>query len=186
MARSSLVIGYGNQDRQDDGVAYEMINTLRRCLGQQPLVEEATGLEELGANVDSVFVSQLGPELVDVAATYDQIIFVDAHVHPDMDDVYCTAIRPTYASLAFTHHMTPGTFLALLRVLHRHEPAGFIVSVRGHSFGFQRGLSLATAVQVAPAVNRILCLTADRANSRSQPNETGGLHSVRAKACHGH
>ena len=52
----TLVIGFGNIDRADDGVAFYVINALRRRLGQKPLSEEDTGLEELGAPIDSVFL----------------------------------------------------------------------------------------------------------------------------------
>jgi hydrogenase maturation protease len=156
----TLVLGYGNPDRNDDGVAFVVINALRRHLGQAPLADEETGLEQLGNPVDSAFVLQLAPELLDVAAGYDRIIFVDAHVHPDGNDLHCAPVEPAYTSASFTHHMTPAMFLALLQALHEHEPLGWFVSIRGHSFEFQRGLSEAATVQVSPAVDRILGLAA--------------------------
>jgi len=61
----SLIIGYGNIDRADDGVAYDVINALRRRLGQEILHEGDTGLEDLGRPIDSVFLSQLAPELME-------------------------------------------------------------------------------------------------------------------------
>jgi hydrogenase maturation protease len=155
----TLVIGYGNLDRQDDGVAYHVINALRRRLGQDGLDEEETGLEELGAAIDSIFVAQLAPELLDTAAAYEQTIFVDAHVRTDIGDLYWAPVQPEYASATFTHHMTPALFLALLQALYRREPAGSMVSIRGHRFDFQRGLSAATQAFVEPAAEQILRLT---------------------------
>ena len=73
----TLVIGFGNIDRADDGAAFFVINALRRRLGQNPLNEDETGLEELGAKIDSVFLSQLTPELLETLAGYQQVIFVD-------------------------------------------------------------------------------------------------------------
>jgi len=130
-------------------------------LGLEPLAEDETGLEGLGAAVDPVFVLQLGPELLDVAVAYDRLLFVDAHVHPDSDDLYCASIQPEYTTAAFTHHLNPALFLALLEALYQRRPAGFVVSIRGHSFDFRRGLSDATAAQVAPAVEQILSLVTD-------------------------
>jgi len=153
-----LVIGYGNLDRQDDGVAFEVVNALRGRLGQAPLGEDESGLEKLGAQVDSVCVQQLAPELLDVAADYDQVVFVDAHVQADGDDVYARKVRPEYATAAFTHHMTPALFLALLQALHHRQPEGTIVSVQGTAFDFERGLSAATEALVEPAVEEILKL----------------------------
>jgi hydrogenase maturation protease len=151
----TLVIGYGNIDRQDDGVAYAVINALRCQLGQAPLGEGETGLDDLGAQVDSVFVLQLAPDLLDVAADYEQVVFVDAHVRSDVDDLYCEPVRPEYATAAFTHHMTPALFLALLQALHHRQPAGRFVSVRGHQFDFERGLSAATGALVPLAAAEI-------------------------------
>jgi hydrogenase maturation protease len=160
MART-LVIGYGNPDRQDDGVAYAVVNALRQRLGQVRLGEDETGLEQVGAGMDSVFLLQLAPELLDVAAEYQRLIFVDAHVYPDAEDVRCVPVQPEYATAAFTHHMTPALFLALLQTLYACQSEGHIVSVRGQSFDFERELTLATAQRVAPAVERIRALLVD-------------------------
>lgn len=166
----ALVLGFGNLDRQDDGVAHEVINALRHRLRQEPLDETVSGLEEIGAGIDTVFVQQLGPELVDLAAGYDRVIFVDAHVEPNLEAVSRIEVQPEFTSSAFTYHMTPQAFLAWLGVLHRRRPAGFIVSIRGHSFDFGRGLSEATATQVAPAVEHVLHLVIQGQAPRDQAN----------------
>ncbi|MBC7263012.1 MAG: hydrogenase maturation protease [Chloroflexi bacterium] len=155
----SLVIGYGNLDRADDGVAYYAINSLRQRLGQEILHEDETGLEALGAQTDSVFLMQLSPELVDLLVDYDQIVFVDAHIREDLDDLHCAHVLPEYAASAFTHHMNPAMLLALLDALHHRKPTGHIVSIRGYEFDFHRGLSTATETLVQPAVEQILQLT---------------------------
>jgi hydrogenase maturation protease len=151
----TLVIGYGNLDRGDDGVAYYVVNALRQCLGQAPLKEYDTGLEELGAAVDSIFLTQLMPELIDTLADYDRVIFIDAHVFPDAPDLHCTSITPEYSPSAFTHHMTPATLLMLLKSLHQKEPKAYLVSLRGREFDFNRGLSHGTAALLQPAVEYI-------------------------------
>jgi hydrogenase maturation protease len=161
---NTLVIGYGNIHRQDDGVALAVVNALRGCLGQVPLDAAETGLEQLGsplgdadpAPVDSAFVLQLAPELLDLAAGYDRLILVDAHVYAEVDGLHSELARPDYAPAAFTHHMTPGMFLALLETLYHCRPECQVVSVRGHSFDFQVGLSAATAALVQRAVEQIL------------------------------
>ena len=89
MADHTLIVGFGNLDRGDDGVAYYVVNAVRRRLVHTPLAEDATGLESLGARVDSVFLVQLVPELLDVLAGYDRVIFVDAHVYEGGDDLRC-------------------------------------------------------------------------------------------------
>lgn len=161
MART-LVIGYGNVDRQDDGVAHHVLNEARRRLGLPALAIDEPGLEDLGHEPDFVSVLQLGPELLDLALEYDRLILVDAHVDAEAGDsgVRRAAVQPEYAPSAFTHHMTPAMFLALLRALYQREPAAFVVSVRGHEFDFERDLSAATAALVGPAAEQVLHLIA--------------------------
>ena len=152
----TLVIGYGNLDRADDGVAYEVINALRRRLGHDRLPEEETGLDGLGRPVDSVFLSQLTPELMDILADYDRVIFVDAHIREDVPPLHSCRVLAEAASLTFTHHMSPSMLLALTKALLNREPAGSLVSVRGNDFDFHRGLSTSTEIHVEAAVDSIL------------------------------
>jgi hydrogenase maturation protease len=157
----ALVIGFGNIDRADDGAAFFVINALRRRLGQNPLNEDETGLEELGAEIDSVFLSQLTPELLETLAAYQQVIFVDAHVYENVDALHCEPVSPEYTPSTFTHHLTPAAFLALLKALYHHEPAGHLVSLRGYDFDFHRRISAETEALVGPAVEYILRLVND-------------------------
>jgi hydrogenase maturation protease len=157
----TLVIGFGNMDRADDGVAHYVINALRRRLGQNPLKEDETGLEELGAEVDSAFLSQLTPELLETLTGYRRVIFVDAHVYENVDALHCAPVSPDYTPSTFTHHLTPGAFLALLKTLYHVEPTGHLVSLRGYDFDFHRHLSAETEALVGPAVEYILRLLKD-------------------------
>ena len=151
----TLVIGFGNIDRADDGVAFQVINALRRRLNQKALSEEDTGLEDLGAPIDSVFLSQLAPELMDTLVEYRQVIFVDAHVYETLEDLHCAPVVPEYAPATFTHHLTPAALLALLKTLYRVEPAGHLVSIRGYDFDFHRNLSEKTSALVEAAADCI-------------------------------
>ncbi|HXZ38292.1 MAG TPA: hydrogenase maturation protease [Thermodesulfobacteriota bacterium] len=158
----TLVIGFGNIDRADDGVAFFVVKALRRRLGQKALNEDETGLEELGAEIDSVFLSQLTPELLETLAGYQQIIFVDAHVYENVDALHCEPVSPEYTPSTFTHHLTPAAFLALLKALYHQEPTGHLVSLRGYDFDFHRRISAETEALVEPAVKYILQLVQDR------------------------
>jgi hydrogenase maturation protease len=157
MART-LVIGYGNLDRADDGVAFYVINALRQRLGQKPLPPEETGMQELGSEPDSVFFRQLLPEWMETAAAYDQLVFVDAHVHTNTTELSCVPVVPGFVSAPFTHHVTPAMFLAMIETLYHREPTGHLVSIRGHDFDFRRGLSPEASRHVEPAVEIVLRL----------------------------
>jgi hydrogenase maturation protease len=154
----TLIIGFGNLDRADDGVAFHVVNAFRRRLGQAELAEDNTGLEELGAPVDSVFIGQLVPEMIDLLGDYGRVVFVDAHVDPALDDLYCAAVSPDEAGLTFTHHMSPATLLAFFKALHGRDLEGHLVSIRGLNFDFHRDLSAGTLALVEPAVDWIMAL----------------------------
>jgi len=70
----TIIIGYGNVDRADDGVAFHIVRGLRRALGQPELTEDHEGDEILGQEPDSIFVPQLVPELMDIVSAYERII----------------------------------------------------------------------------------------------------------------
>ena len=154
----TLVIGFGNLDRADDGVAFHVVNALRRRLGQAALEEDNTGLEELGSDVDSVFIGQLVPEMMDLLEGYERVVFVDAHVDPALGDLHCAAVLPDEAGLTFTHHMSPATLLAFFKAIHDRELDGHLVSIRGRDFDFHRDLSVETVTLMEPAVDRIVSL----------------------------
>ncbi len=154
----TLVIGFGNIDRADDGVAYHVINGLRRRLGQGMLHEDETGLEEIGAQIDSIFLVQLAPELMDVIILYDKVIFVDAHVYDNVDSLYYAPVFPEFTQATFTHHMMPSMLLALLKAICNREPTAHIISIRGYDFDFHRNLSADTEALVEKAVDHILLL----------------------------
>lgn len=154
--KRTLVLGFGNVDRQDDGAAYWVIQALRRHLQQPPLRPEETGLEDLGRRVDCAFLAQLGPEVLDVAVDYDRLVFVDAHVQPDWEDLRCAPVEPEQPVAMLTHHLTPGLFMALLQALYGCAPDAVVVSLRGHQFDFGQGLSPGTAALIEPALTEIL------------------------------
>ncbi len=158
MPPNTIVIGYGNLDRADDGAAFVVINELRRRLGIETLEVGDTGLDDLKHHDDSIFVPQLMPEIMELLVGYDRMVLVDAHVGPDREELSCARVFPLYTSSSFTHHMTPSAFLAYLKTLYQCEPRAHLVSLRGHEFDFRQTLSHQTQALVQPAVDIILKL----------------------------
>lgn len=156
--KRTLVIGFGNLDRADDGVAFSVVNAFRKRFGQAALDEDSTGLENLEGQVDSAFIAQLVPEMIDLLDGYEQVIFVDAHVDPALAKLHCGAVSPDEAGLTFTHHMSPATLLAFFKALHGRELEGHLVSIFGRDFDFHRDLSPETGSLVEAAVDRIMGL----------------------------
>jgi hydrogenase maturation protease len=156
----NLVIGYGNLERQDDGVAFYVVNRLRQRLGQKPLKSDDAGLAKLGNSTDSVYIRQLVPELIETLSNYDRLVFVDAHIPAGMSNLVCTRIYPEDGFPLFTHQMNPALLLAILKALWGREPLSHLLTIPGLRFEMGRGLSARTAALVGPATRIILELLA--------------------------
>ncbi len=150
----SLVIGYGNASRRDDGVALHVVNGLRAHWGQPALTPETDGWEDLGSARDSLFLQQLTPELAATLAQYGLAIFVDASLPESEEPVRVQPVIPAYRLAAVSHHLEPSALLALARQLYGHTPTGYLVSVHGHDLSFGSRLSAETAAAVPEAVER--------------------------------
>ena len=153
---TSLIIGYGNPDRQDDGVGWRIVERLAERLPGAAVAESAFDLQARENEPDLLVALQLVPELSETAARYDRVCFVDAHTGAYPDDVNVSAVEARFQSSPLTHHLTPQTLLSLAEVGYGRRPQGLVISVRGRQFGFVQGLSAETSRLADEAVERIL------------------------------
>jgi hydrogenase maturation protease len=151
----TLIIGYGNPDRGDDGAALHVVNRLRAYLRQPPLTADDGGLADLGRKT-AIFVPLLVPELAFDAAAYERIVIVDAHVTEEQRPVVYHRLQPEYQLPTLSHQMSPAMFAWLVDAAHGKNRAAYIVSLRGYCFKPQRGLSPATAALVDPAAEKVM------------------------------
>jgi hydrogenase maturation protease len=151
-----LILGYGNADRQDDGVAWHILAALRRMLGKPEPASDGEAFEPNGENPDFLFALQLAPEMAETLAGYQRVCFVDAHTGNVPEMIHTESVQGKYQRSPFTHHLTAGTLLALCEQLYSHAPEAILVSVRGYQFGFENSLSAETNALVDPAAQSIL------------------------------
>ena len=156
--RRTLVVGFGNAYRRDDGVGRAVVNALRQALGQPALDLMDDGLDALGREVDTVVAHQLVPEFAELLGPYALVIFVDARVGEGTEPLSEAPIPPIPHSTSVSHHLHPGSLLDLARRIHGRAPEGILLSLLGHDFDFGETLSLETASLVPQAVARILAL----------------------------
>ncbi len=156
----TLIIGYGNFDRQDDGVAWHVLAEVARRLGcAVPLSPEdefpLNGGAPDGAP-DFIFELQLTPELAETIAQYERVCFVDAHTGAVPNDVNVSTIAAEFQASPLTHHLTPQSLLTFAQTLYNARPEAILVSVRGYQFGFERTLSPLTAQLAQEAAGKIV------------------------------
>ncbi len=159
--RRTLVAGFGNAYRRDDGVAWAVVNALREQRGRPPFGLLDDGFDDLGHAVDTVVLHQLVPELAETLAGYELVIFVDAHTQDLADPLREEEIEPEYRVPFVSHQTHPATLLDLAQKMHGSVPQGVLLSVRGHDFDFGEGLSPQTAALVPRAVARIVALVGE-------------------------
>jgi hydrogenase maturation protease len=160
----SLVIGYGNPDREDDGVAWHIVHKLAVRFGRvdpntpiDTILDLDVGEPQHRDDAPDLLVElQLMPELAETLNLYDRVCFVDAHTGAYAHDVNVVDVQAEYQSSPFTHHITPQTCLEITRAAYGHAPKGLVVSVRGYQFGFAHTLSAPTARLAGEATEAIL------------------------------
>lgn len=151
-----IIIGYGNPDREDDGVAWHVLNKIAGALGRPQFEEIGEGFQQLGESIDLLFQLQLTPELAETISQYQAVCFVDAHTGNIDKDLNVESISAAYQASAFTHHMTPQTCLSLAASLYQTYPESILVSIRGYQFEFSHNLSPATQTLAHQAAEYIL------------------------------
>ncbi len=151
-----LVLGYGNVDRQDDGVAWHVLARLAQRLGSDFPSSPEEEILPSHQDPDFLFVLQLMPELAETISQYRRVCFVDAHTGRVPDEIRVATVAVEFQSSPFTHHLTPSTCLALAQALYHSQPQATLVSIRGYEFGFSRSLSTRTTALAEQAAGQIL------------------------------
>lgn len=151
----TLVIGYGNPSRRDDGVALVIINGLRQRLGLPCLVDNDDGFAELGGAIDTLFLQQLMPELAETLAAYDRVVFLDAHVGLFPEMIRRVDVTPGAGRAIVSHHVKPAGLVEIARRLYGNAPRAELISVRGFDFDFGEELSPLTAEAAQAVVDEL-------------------------------
>lgn len=153
---STIFLGYGNPDRQDDGLAWHILAGISKNLERSVPESWEDPFEITDAYPHLVFQLQLAPEMSETLAKYDNICFVDAHTGDIPNDIQFGQVGGEFQNSPFTHHMTAEACLSLTKSLYSVGPNAFLLSVRGYSFGFTQSLSPQTAFLTAIAVDRAI------------------------------
>ncbi len=149
----TLFIGYGNPDRQDDGVAWHVLTGIANQLGFETSDSWEDPLPST-PEIDFNFNLQLTPEIAEDLTAFDRICFVDAHTGKIPTNIQVVHISPEYQTSPFTHHLTPEMLLSMCASMYNKAPEAILISVRGYQFGFETELSSFTSSLVNEAVER--------------------------------
>jgi len=135
----TLVIGYGNTLRGDDGVGPRVAETL-----------EAMHLP----GVKTLICQQLSPEHAAPISLADKVIFVDAAVDAPTE-VQFRRLEPNDTSQLMAHAADPRTMLALSRDVFGHIPQAWWLTIPAERMEFCETLSPKAKLGFAEAMDRI-------------------------------
>ena len=156
-----LLLGYGNPDREDDGVAWHILRALTTRLGLSAPDSYEDEFPE-HAEIEFAFYLQLTPEMAEDVSAYDHVCFVDAHTGNIPEPVRLIDVQSEFQASPFTHHLTAQSLLSMCETIYGKKPDAALLSVLGHRFLFSRQLSEETARLVPEAVELIWDWMKDR------------------------
>jgi hydrogenase maturation protease len=144
----TLIIGYGNPLRGDDGLGWYAAQRLAAVLQEQ--------------EAQIMACHQLTPELAEPISQADRVVFIDAAQQEPAGKLFCQRLTPE-ASLPciLSHHLTPLMLLVWTQGLYGTCPEAMVLSVSSQSFGYGAELSPAVAAALPELIERCCTLVLD-------------------------
>jgi hydrogenase maturation protease len=136
---SSLVIGYGNTLRSDDGAGVRAAELIRAAVPE----------------VEVVVVPQLTPELAESISRHRHVVFLDASAQTDWQGLRVLPVDATgHSSAPVTHAASPEQLLQLSASVYGAVPERTVlVTIPAVSFELGETLSPLTARRVVECVD---------------------------------
>ncbi len=144
--RRTLIVGYGNPLRGDDGIGVYLAEDLKNNFLHT-------------SNVEIITQHQLIPELVEDIQKAERVIFIDANARNKPGEISVAKIVAEQSkSQSISHSVAPQSLLMMSQTLCGKTPSAWIVSIGGENFDYQEGLSKTLKDQVPEYLAKILNL----------------------------
>lgn len=138
------VIGYGNIQRQDDGIGPYVADLVEIS------AKRRTGIK-------SVSLHQLDPAMVEELQHASVLIFVDATMEAMEKGWRWVKIEPECKDFYHVMHLfDPQYLLALIQLLYHKHPETWLVTVQGDNFEFGEGLTIGAEERACGAAAEIV------------------------------
>ncbi|HPS27702.1 MAG TPA: hydrogenase maturation protease [Bacteroidales bacterium] len=129
--KKTLIYGYGNAGRQDDGLGERFIQLMDEWIAKEKI-----------ENVITDCNYQLNIEDAATIADYDTVIFVDASVE-DIENFKLEKVVPNDATIEFTMHAVSVSYvLDLCRKIYNKQPETYVMHIKAYEFEFIEELTL--------------------------------------------
>jgi hydrogenase maturation protease len=127
---SVLVIAWGNPLREDDAVAWHVLEGLR-SLKPRPSLPP----------MKLRHAHQLAPEMAECVSQAQGVVFIDARRDGQPGEVRCEEIAPAAGSNPLAHSLSPQALLLFAEQLYGRAPKAVMLSIAGERFGMGEELS---------------------------------------------
>ncbi|MFD1292741.1 hydrogenase maturation protease [Lutibacter holmesii] len=123
---NTLIIGIGNNTRQDDGLGWYFLDKL----------------QEANFNPkDLLYKYQLMVEDAEIISAYKTVVFVDASKEHTKEGFSLEQIEPAEHVLFSTHEVPPSQILNLSSAIYNKKPTAFVLKIDGYQWDFKIELS---------------------------------------------
>lgn len=131
--KTTLVCGFGNPGRRDDGLGPALVARLE----SDPALKERTDIRteaRLQLNIEDALT----------VSAVEEVIFADASTRAKPPFEF-KRIRPRVKLAFSTHALAPAAVLALCRELYGRTPKAFLLGIRGYAWELEEGLTARAA-----------------------------------------
>jgi hydrogenase maturation protease len=147
-AVGTLIVGYGNSLRSDDGLGWHVVERL------------AQDARLSGATVQ--WRHQLTPELAHDIGQSSLVVLIDVSVEQEPGVIAVRRLEATSTpGSAWSHHVDPESLVALARELWNASPDVFVVSVGAGSLDVGEQLSPAVEAALPKVVETVIGLVSE-------------------------
>jgi hydrogenase maturation protease len=157
---SVLVIAWGNPLREDDGIAWHVVEGLR-ALQPRPWLPV----------LHLRHAHQLTPEMAECVSRALGVVFVDARREGRPGEIRVEPVVPAVSQNPLAHSLSPQGLLLYAESLYGRAPQAVIVTVAGERFGIGEELSPAVRRALPRAVRAVV----KRAKAWAQPSTETAL-----------
>ena len=134
---NTLIIGIGNNTRQDDGLGWCFLENL----------------ETAGFNINNLLYKyQLMVEDAELISQYKTIFFVDANKTALNNGFSIEPFEPAHKAAFSTHAVPPDEILHLCETFYDKKPTCYVIKIEGYEWGFNLGLSKKAAENLKKAL----------------------------------
>ena len=128
--KKTLVYGYGNVGRKDDGLGVLAANAIEKW---------AEDARINGLDVETNY--QLNIEDAEIISNYEVVFFVDASLE-EMEDVSISEVAPDDSKIEFSMHaISPAYVVKLCKDMFGKLPKTYLVHLKGYDWDFVEGLT---------------------------------------------